>query len=193
MSKLANLPPLPWGVHPYWWMDLHYYRKLVKVGDALLKQMAVRYTSYSKEGWGKHQLLAHKTCEYQVPNKGEGYPELEPTSLNEMSISLSEIRMSSYYPSGEITGEASDDEQTCCGRVKCRSHTRTWTVIQSNMSILPWLVHSVSSWAIYISRPNKKQVQSYQLCHSNRYRVHGVLWNMVSWVKHMVTCRDISR
>ena len=90
----------------------------MKVGDALLKQMAVGYTSYSEEGRGEHQLLAHKTCEYQVPDEGERHPELEPTLPNEMSVSLLGTRMSSYHPSREIAGGASGDEQTCCGRVK---------------------------------------------------------------------------
>ena len=96
-------------------MDFHCYWKLVKVGDALLKQTAVGYTSYSEEGQDEHQLLAHETCKYQVPNEGEGYSKLEPTLPNEMSVSLSETRMSSYYPSGEIAGGASGDKQTCCG------------------------------------------------------------------------------
>ena len=91
-------------------MNLYYYQKLIKVGDALLKQVAVRYTSYSKEGQDKHQLLAHKTCEYQISNESEEHSELEPTLINKISVSLSGTRMSFYYSSGEIAGEASDDE-----------------------------------------------------------------------------------
>ena len=85
----------------------------MKVNNALLKQMAVGYTSYSEEGRGEHQLLAHKTCEYQVPDEGERHPELEPTLPNEMSVSLLGTRISFYHSSGKKAGGASGDERTC--------------------------------------------------------------------------------